>query len=267
MTPRRYGGYASDPAAYLFGEKERRENRIHDLLRQFALIQQFKREQQERDWERGMEEKKFGLEKEQLESLKQAEELVKSGQAPGLGIAIKMVKGIRTPEEELKFYEEQLKLQRKYALQKEGASPEEKQLAATFEKHGNLVGAASGRLKQEKKDLLAKTKVEMYKRPPLPPGTLTPEQELENIEKLLDRLARITSTSMASGRPLQSEYLEAIKKIVKAKSADLRSGKLSQDIMAYWAGQLRGYEIGERKQDNKGQWWEYIGNDQWRLIR
>ncbi|MCK4648824.1 hypothetical protein KAT51_04785 [bacterium] len=225
-----------------------------------------------------MEEQRFGLEKEQLESLKeyrtkkpdwylQAEELVKSGQAPGLGLAIKMVKKIKTPEEELDFYEKQLKLQKKYALQKEGVTPEEKQLASTFGKHANLVGFATGRLKQHKKDLLAKTKKNSRLRPPLPPGVLTPEQELANINKLLEEMAKITSTSMASGRPLMPEYLEAIQRVNKAKSGDLKSGRLYEEIKARWASGLQRYEIGQKKQDAQGQWWEYIGNDKWRLTR
>lgn len=55
---------------------------INSLLRDFLMIKQFKQEQKEKDWARGMEEKKFG------------------------------------PEEELEFYEEQLRLERKYAPQK-----------------------------------------------------------------------------------------------------------------------------------------------------
>lgn len=85
---------------------------INALTAIIAQRQDMERQQEQQAWARGMEEEKMALAEREVavrersdemripDWFQQAQMLVETGQAPDLGKAVRMVKGIRTPEEQ-----------------------------------------------------------------------------------------------------------------------------------------------------------------------
>ncbi len=275
---------STDVLDYLSQKGYRRDEQFRELLNMFALTKKLQQErgQAEVEWEgkeadrelrakelqslMGLREAQTGLTEARTEELgrppippKQpdwklkAEEFVRTGIARNLGEAYQML----------------YKMGKHGKQVKPGETPEQLQLKATFKKHGNLVKSAQARLTALRKNLAPRAKLTQSESflPQPPAYKLKAQQELENVDILIDKLDRITASSMASGRPLMPEYEEAIMRLLKAKSGDIGSGKLLQDISASWKEAIAGYQVGQRKKTKDGKTWEYVGNDQWQQIK
>jgi len=172
-----------------------------------------------------------------------------------------------SPKQQAKLLEDYL-IRTRPKAGKEKLTPEEQQRDITVKKQGNLVKAAQKRIESLMKPLLSKAKV-LASEQHIPPSqdTLEARVAVENFNQVVDLLQKVTSSSLASGRPLMPEYEKAVRKAMKASKEDIGSGKLYQDIMSSWQEQLQEFKLGQKRQDKDGNTWEYIGNDQWRLIK
>jgi len=279
---------------------------IQGLINNFMMMKQFRQAQEQRKWQRGIQQQQLDLQRQRLNRPKepsiterrwekadfnvgvgawtreQGENYKLTGQIPEPRVkypatTVANVKGLfKITDEEWKGmpnkqkgeYFKEFQLRTRPSTAKEKLTPEEAQAKAIFGKQSNLIKAAMGRLDQHKKSLTAMSKVtqaESYG--VIPPHKLKAQTELGNIDKLIEQLGRISTRSMASGRPLMKEYESALQKLLRSTPQDLRSGKLYGDIVSSWAEKQQGFQVGQRRTAKDGTVWKFIGNDQWQQIK